>query len=149
MGEVPLSTLTPNPKPNPKNRVSAPLARFCFISGAPITEELDQAGFRYEIDGSVFLVVAVSSYESATFRGGGHFCGRVARLATRQGFLHFPSPTCYLHLHCLARFCFVFGAPIIQELDQAGFRYQIRHSQPPHPTPNWSNFGRKRVVTPL
>ena len=37
---------------------------------------------------SVGLVVAVSSHESATFRGGGgHFCGRVVRLATRQGLL--------------------------------------------------------------
>ena len=32
------------------------------------------------------LVGSVSSHESATFRGGGgHFCGRVARLSTSQG----------------------------------------------------------------
>jgi len=38
------------------------------------------------------MLVAVSSHESATFRGGGgHFCGRVARLATRQGLLHLSS----------------------------------------------------------
>ena len=38
------------------------------------------------------LVVAVSSHESATFRGGGgHFCGRVARLATSPGLVQlFP-----------------------------------------------------------
>ena len=45
-----------------------------------------------EIDGSLCLVVAVSSHESATFRGGrGHFCGRVVQLATRQGLLIFFS----------------------------------------------------------
>jgi hypothetical protein len=46
-----------------------------------------------KIDGCVGLVVAVSSHESATFWGrGGHFCGRVARLATRQRLLHLSSP---------------------------------------------------------
>jgi len=38
-------------------------------------------------------VVKVSPHESATFRGGGgHFCGKVARLATRQHLLHLPTP---------------------------------------------------------
>jgi hypothetical protein len=47
-----------------------------------------------KIDGCVGLVVAVSSHESVTFRGrAGHFCGRVARLATRQGRLDLSSPT--------------------------------------------------------
>ena len=46
-----------------------------------------------EIGGSVGLVVAVSSHESATFQGGcGHFCGRVARLATIQGLLIYFIP---------------------------------------------------------
>ena len=46
-----------------------------------------------EIDGCVGLVVAVSSHESVTFRGGGgHCCGRLARLAKRQGLLHLFSP---------------------------------------------------------
>ena len=45
-----------------------------------------------EIDGGVGLVVAVSSHESATFQGGGgHFCGRVVRLATMQGLLQFSA----------------------------------------------------------
>ena len=45
-----------------------------------------------ETDGSVCYVVAVSSHESAMFRGGGgHFCGRVTRLATRQDLLDFSS----------------------------------------------------------
>ena len=35
----------------------------------------------------------VRSHKSATFRGGGdHFCGRVTRLATRQGLLRLPQP---------------------------------------------------------
>ena len=39
------------------------------------------------------MVVAVSSHKSAIFQGGcGHLCGRVARLATRQGLLHLSSP---------------------------------------------------------
>ena len=43
------------------------------------------------------LVVAVSSHESATFRGrGGHVCGKVARLATRQRILHLCTPLCGL-----------------------------------------------------
>ena len=37
-------------------------------------------------------IAAVSSHESATFQGiGRHFCGRVARLATRQRPLHLSS----------------------------------------------------------
>ena len=38
------------------------------------------------------FVNAVSSHESATFRGGGgHFCGMVTRLATRQRLLDVPA----------------------------------------------------------
>ena len=45
-----------------------------------------------EIYSSVGLVVAGSLHESSTFRGGGgHNCGRVARLATRQGLLDFSA----------------------------------------------------------
>ena len=41
-----------------------------------------------KIEISVGLVRKVTSHESATFRGGGgHFCGRVARSATRQRLL--------------------------------------------------------------
>ena len=47
-----------------------------------------------ELDGSLALVIKVSSHESATFRrGGDHFCGRVAQLATRHSLLDFPSQT--------------------------------------------------------
>ena len=45
-------------------------------------------------EASVALVVSVSSHELATSRGvGGHFFGRVARLATRQRLLHLSTPT--------------------------------------------------------
>ena len=45
------------------------------------------------VDGCADLVVAVSSHGSATFLGeGGPFCGRVARLATRQGLMDLSSP---------------------------------------------------------
>ena len=44
----------------------------------------------------VCLVVTVTSHESATFRReGGHFCGRVARFATRQRLLQLSSPTTF------------------------------------------------------
>ena len=60
-----------------------------------------------KIESSVDLVVAVSSHESATFRGGcGQFCVRVARLAARQGLLHLSSPTPFnslSHWTCHAR----------------------------------------------
>ena len=50
------------------------------------------------------ISVPVSSHESAAFRGGGgNFCGRVARLATRQGLLDLSSPTHHLHLYNMAR----------------------------------------------
>ena len=43
-------------------------------------------------EGEHLLGTLVSSHESATFRErAGHFCGRVARLATRQGLLYFSS----------------------------------------------------------
>ena len=44
-----------------------------------------------KIEGSVGFVVSISSHESATFRGAGHLCGRVARLATSQGLLDVPA----------------------------------------------------------
>ena len=38
------------------------------------------------------LVISASSHDSAIFRGGGgHFSGRMARLATRQGLLNVPA----------------------------------------------------------
>ena len=40
------------------------------------------------------FVNAVSSHESATFRGaGGHFCGLLAQLATSQGCVDLPAQT--------------------------------------------------------
>ena len=51
----------------------------------------------------VGLVVPVSSHKRVTFRGeGGHFYGRVARLAMRQGLLHLSSPGHVSHHQSIA-----------------------------------------------
>jgi len=62
------------------------------------------------------------THELATFRGGGgHFCGRVARLATRQRLLHFPCPVALLFMSSSSAFIWASGFGV------KGFGFRALH----------------------
>ena len=90
------------------------------------------------------LAVSVSSHESATFpQGGGDFCGKAARLSTRQGLLQFtsqhrprPIPKTYFLIENLART----NKPLAREPNP----HQHARQHPPHPTSSACETTRTR-----